>query len=120
VDACRNVLAGNNYVENPSADPSYLYQNNLIALEAEKGINKGEPFLGCYARSWRDGKAHGAGNRWASSTASFHDTRDKPTFGISLNHLVGARQNQRRHGEPNRPRGTQIDDQQNLRRKFYG
>jgi len=33
------------YVETPSADPAYLYQNGLIALDAEKGINNGEPFL---------------------------------------------------------------------------
>ena len=39
------VLVGDNYVETPSADPRYLYQNNLIALNAEKGINNGEPFL---------------------------------------------------------------------------
>ena len=39
------VLVGDNYVETPSTDPRYLYQNNLIALDAEKGINNGEPFL---------------------------------------------------------------------------
>src|SRR5205814_9723971 len=39
------VLVGDNYVQTPSADPRYLYQNNLIALDAEKGINNGEPFL---------------------------------------------------------------------------
>jgi protein-L-isoaspartate(D-aspartate) O-methyltransferase len=33
------------YVETPSADPVYIYQNNLVALDAEKGINNGEPFL---------------------------------------------------------------------------
>src|ERR1051325_661952 len=39
------VLVGDNYVQTPSADSRYLYQNNLIALDAEKGINNGEPFL---------------------------------------------------------------------------
>src|SRR5438105_12947813 len=39
------VLVGDNYVETLSADPRYVYQNNLIALDAEKGINNGEPFL---------------------------------------------------------------------------
>jgi len=39
------VLVGDNYIETPSADPRYLYQNNLIALDASKGINNGEPFL---------------------------------------------------------------------------
>lgn len=33
------------YVETPSADPSYLYQNVLVALDAAKSINNGEPFL---------------------------------------------------------------------------
>jgi protein-L-isoaspartate(D-aspartate) O-methyltransferase len=39
------VLVGDNYVKTPSADPRYLYQNNLIALDASQGINNGEPFL---------------------------------------------------------------------------
>jgi protein-L-isoaspartate(D-aspartate) O-methyltransferase len=29
----------------PSADPSFLYQNVLVRLDGEKGINNGEPFL---------------------------------------------------------------------------
>jgi protein-L-isoaspartate(D-aspartate) O-methyltransferase len=33
------------YVETPDADPAYLYQNVLVALDADKGINNGEPFL---------------------------------------------------------------------------
>jgi protein-L-isoaspartate(D-aspartate) O-methyltransferase len=32
-------------VETPSADPIFLYQNVLVALDAAKGINNGEPFL---------------------------------------------------------------------------
>src|ERR1051325_11728984 len=39
------VLVGDNYVETPSAHSRYLYQNNLIALDPEKGINNGEPFF---------------------------------------------------------------------------
>lgn len=39
------VMVGNSYLETPSADPLYLYQNNLIALDVTKGINNGEPFL---------------------------------------------------------------------------
>jgi hypothetical protein len=39
------VLVGDEYVETPSADPAYLYQNTLVALDAEKGINNGAPFL---------------------------------------------------------------------------
>ena len=52
------VLVGDNYVQTPSADPCYLYQNNLIALDAEKGINNGEPFL--HAR-WIEAVAPNAG-----------------------------------------------------------
>jgi protein-L-isoaspartate(D-aspartate) O-methyltransferase len=33
------------YLETPSADPAYLYQNTLVALDADRGINNGEPFL---------------------------------------------------------------------------
>jgi len=33
------------YVETPSADPAYLYQNLLFALDVGKHINNGEPFL---------------------------------------------------------------------------
>jgi protein-L-isoaspartate(D-aspartate) O-methyltransferase len=33
------------YVETPSADPAYIYQNILVALDADKGINNGSPSL---------------------------------------------------------------------------
>jgi protein-L-isoaspartate(D-aspartate) O-methyltransferase len=39
------VVVGDKYVDTLSNDPRYLYQNNLIALDAQKGINNGEPFL---------------------------------------------------------------------------
>jgi len=39
------IKANRRYVETPSADPVYLYQNVLVALDASKGINNGEPFL---------------------------------------------------------------------------
>lgn len=39
------VMVGERYFETPSANPAYVYQNNLIALDAERGINNGEPFL---------------------------------------------------------------------------
>jgi protein-L-isoaspartate(D-aspartate) O-methyltransferase len=32
-------------VETPSADPAHLYQNALVVLDRQKGINNGEPFL---------------------------------------------------------------------------
>jgi protein-L-isoaspartate(D-aspartate) O-methyltransferase len=39
------VMVAQRYLETPSADPVYLYQNALIALDASKGINNREPFL---------------------------------------------------------------------------
>lgn len=33
------------YIDTPSANPIYVYQNGLIALDATKGINNGEPYL---------------------------------------------------------------------------
>jgi len=39
------TLIDGRYVTTPSADPSFVYQNNLVALDASKGINNGEPFL---------------------------------------------------------------------------
>jgi protein-L-isoaspartate(D-aspartate) O-methyltransferase len=39
------IKVGDSYVDTPSADPIYLYQNTLVALDAEKGINNGEPYL---------------------------------------------------------------------------
>ena len=40
-----HVCVGGRYFETPSADPAYLYQNILVALDAPRGINNGEPFL---------------------------------------------------------------------------
>ncbi|UVK41116.1 protein-L-isoaspartate O-methyltransferase [Mesorhizobium sp. AR10] len=39
------VIAGNGRVETPSADPIHIYQDVLVALDADKGINNGEPLL---------------------------------------------------------------------------
>lgn len=39
------IRAGQTYVETPSDDPAYLYQNVLVALDPERQINNGEPFL---------------------------------------------------------------------------
>jgi protein-L-isoaspartate(D-aspartate) O-methyltransferase len=41
----KSALAGDRYAETPSTDPAHLYQNTLVALDAEKGINNGEPSL---------------------------------------------------------------------------
>jgi protein-L-isoaspartate(D-aspartate) O-methyltransferase len=39
------LLAGRKRVVTPSDDPAHLYQNVLVALDVEKGINNGEPQL---------------------------------------------------------------------------
>ena len=40
------ILAGQgDYRSTPSADPAFLYQNALVAIDAGKGINNGEPML---------------------------------------------------------------------------
>ncbi len=39
------ISTGSGYVETPSADPVHLYQNVLVALDAARGINNGEPAL---------------------------------------------------------------------------
>ena len=39
------VIPAEQYVETPSDDPVYLYQNTLVALDAGRHINNGEPFL---------------------------------------------------------------------------
>ena len=46
------------YIDTPSADPVYIYQNVLVALDAGKGINNGEPLL--HAR-WIGAVAPGPG-----------------------------------------------------------
>jgi protein-L-isoaspartate(D-aspartate) O-methyltransferase len=39
------IVVDGRYVETPSADPIFLYQNVLVAIDAARGINNGEPFL---------------------------------------------------------------------------
>ncbi|MER9658007.1 protein-L-isoaspartate O-methyltransferase [Mesorhizobium sp. M0152] len=39
------VIAGKGVVTTPSADPGHIYQNVLVALDTDKGINNGGPFL---------------------------------------------------------------------------
>jgi protein-L-isoaspartate(D-aspartate) O-methyltransferase len=70
-------LAGSqNYLETPSADPTYLYQNTLVALDAEKGINNGTPFfhaawIGAVAPQPGETVAHiGAGTGYYSAILS--------------------------------------------------
>jgi protein-L-isoaspartate(D-aspartate) O-methyltransferase len=40
-----HMLVARQYIETPSADPVHLYRNALVALDPERGINNGEPFL---------------------------------------------------------------------------
>src|SRR5690606_28909357 len=40
-----HMLVAQQYIETPSADPVHLYRNALVALDVERGINNGEPFL---------------------------------------------------------------------------
>lgn len=40
-----HMLVAQQYIETPSADPVHLYRNALVALDTERGINNGEPFL---------------------------------------------------------------------------
>lgn len=39
------VLAGGNYVETPTDDPAFLYQDVVVALAPERRINNGQPVL---------------------------------------------------------------------------
>jgi len=39
------IVASGDKITTPSADPAHVYQNVLVALDADKGINNGEPFL---------------------------------------------------------------------------
>ena len=42
------TLGGHNYVESPDDDPAFLYQNLLLALDRERGINIGMPSAHAY------------------------------------------------------------------------
>jgi protein-L-isoaspartate(D-aspartate) O-methyltransferase len=39
------VFHGNGYTQTPTADPTLLYQDIVVALEEERGINNGQPSL---------------------------------------------------------------------------
>ena len=41
------VFAGSNYVETPTDDAAFLYQDVVVALAPERRINNGEPSLHC-------------------------------------------------------------------------
>src|SRR5262245_27679578 len=40
-----HMLVAQSYIETPSTDPVHLYRNALVAIDPERGINNGEPFL---------------------------------------------------------------------------
>ena len=40
-----HIMVEHRVIETPSADPAHLYQNALVVLDRQKGINNGEPFL---------------------------------------------------------------------------
>src|SRR5215475_14460500 len=42
------TLGGHDYVESPDDDPAFLYQNLLLALDREHGINIGMPAAHAY------------------------------------------------------------------------
>ncbi|MEM6460633.1 MAG: SAM-dependent methyltransferase [Pseudomonadota bacterium] len=70
------IVAGRTYVETPDSDPAYLYQNVLIGLDPDRGINNGEPFLharwlGCVAPQPGDSVSHiGAGTGYYTALLS--------------------------------------------------
>jgi protein-L-isoaspartate(D-aspartate) O-methyltransferase len=39
------IFVKGRYVETPSGNPIHVYQNTLVALDAARGINNGEPYL---------------------------------------------------------------------------
>jgi protein-L-isoaspartate(D-aspartate) O-methyltransferase len=39
------IKVGPRYIQTPSADPVFLYQNSLVAIDVPRDINNGEPFL---------------------------------------------------------------------------
>ncbi|MEM9105416.1 MAG: rRNA adenine N-6-methyltransferase family protein [Pseudomonadota bacterium] len=39
------VVSGRRYIDTPDANPEFLYQNVLVALDVDRRINNGEPFL---------------------------------------------------------------------------
>ena len=39
------VLVGGNWLETPTDDPAFLYQDVLVALASDRGINNGQPVL---------------------------------------------------------------------------
>lgn len=93
--------AENKYVETPSADPVYLYQNVCVALDAAKGINNGEPMLharliGAVAPQAGEAVTHiGAGTGYYSALLSMLVRPNGRLIGFEIEHdlAVAARRN---------------------------
>lgn len=70
------IVSGHRYVDTPSDNPAHLYQNVLVALDADRRINNGEPFLharwiGCVAPRPGDHVSHiGAGTGYYTALLS--------------------------------------------------
>ncbi|TIV07133.1 MAG: YdcF family protein, partial [Mesorhizobium sp.] len=71
------VFAGEGRFETPSADPTYIYQNVLVVLDADKGINNGEPLLHAM---WLGKVEPKPGETWLLVTSAFHMPRAKALF----------------------------------------
>ena len=70
------IVSGHRYVDTPGDNPAHLYQNVLVALDADRRINNGEPFLharwiGCVAPRPGDHVSHiGAGTGYYTALLS--------------------------------------------------
>jgi hypothetical protein len=67
-------MVAEKYLETPSADPAYLYQNTLVALNADKRINNGEP---CLHAAWIGAVAPKPGETVAHSRRASKCLRDR-------------------------------------------
>src|SRR5262249_61149663 len=69
------ILAASGPLQTPTNDPSFLYQDVLVALAPERGINKGQPSLHALCLSGVDvktGKRDLHGGAWAGTYKDVH------------------------------------------------
>ena len=84
------------YIDTPSADPIYVYQNTLVALDASQGINNGEPFLharwiGAVAPQMGETVTHiGTGTGYYTAILSLLVLPRGEVFGIEINSELAA------------------------------
>ena len=85
------------YFDTPSADPIYIYQNNLVALDEANGINNGEPFLharwiGTVAPQRGETVTHiGTGTGYYTAILSMLVLAGGEVFGIELDKVLAAK-----------------------------